>query len=151
MIRALLAGALAAGGTLGGLALGSASGTPAEPMPLASEFVEVPDIVAPLFEGGAVRSYVLARVGFEVEARALHRAVVPPAATLADALHGFVLTGGIEMGPDGPDAGPLREGLRAAADEALGGGVVRAFVLRLDVIPKHEVRGGTRRRRAPAR
>ena len=149
MMRGLAGGALAVAATLGGLALGSASGEPKEPPPLVTEFVEVPSLVAPIFESGTVRAYALVRVGLEVDARALHRAVVPPAATLADALNGFVLTGGIEIGPDGPDAETLREGLRVSADEALGGGAVRAFVMRLDVLPKGEVRGGMRRRRGP--
>ena len=143
-MRALLAGALAAGATLAGFALGAAPEDPDAPPPLASEFVEVPLIVAPVFEGGTVHAYALARIGFEVEARVLHRAVVPPEATLADALHTLVATGGIEAGPNGPEPGPLRDALREAADEALGGGVVRAFVLRFDLLPKGEARGGSR-------
>lgn len=142
-----MAGALAAGATLGGLALGSASDAPAAPAPMRTEFVDVPTIIAPLFADGEVMAYALVKVGMEVDARALGATTVPLPALLADATHTMVMTGGMVIGPDGPDPDELREALRAAADDALGGGAIRTFVTRLNVLPKEEVRGGSRARR----
>ena len=148
MIRALVASALAAVATLGGLWLaGSGNGDDATAMPFESEFVDVPMIAVPLFERGTVTGYVLAEIAFEADAAALAGLSVPPRAILADALHGFVLGRAVEIGENGPDPGPMREALLAAINERMDGALVRAFVLRLDHLMRADIRDGSLQRR----
>ena len=148
MIRALLASALAAAATLGGLWLGSgAAGGHGEAPAPESEFVDVPMIAAPVFEGGTVAGYVLIEVGFEADGAKLAALSVPPEALLTDALHGFLLGRPLEIGEHGPDPDALREAMIAALNERANGALVRAFVLRVDHLRRDDIRDGSIRRR----
>lgn len=148
MIRLVVASVLAAAATLAGLWLARAATDEGDAIaPFSSTFVDVPMIIAPVFVDGTVDGYVLMEVGFEADANALDALPIPPHALLADALHGYLLGGGLEIGADGPDVETLREGLVATLNERLGGALVRTFVLRLDHLMRNDIRDGSLRRR----
>ena len=148
MIRALVASALAAAATLGGLWLaGSGDENDGAALPFESAFVDVPMIAVPLFERGTVKGYVLAEIGFEADASALAALSVPPRAILADALHDYLLGRAVEIGENGPDPEPMREALLMALNARMDGALVRAFVLRLDHLMRADIRDGSLQRR----
>ena len=155
-VLALTVSLVAAPATLGGAWL--ATSAPEAPAVVApSTMIEVPTIAAPVFEGGTVAGYFLARIALELGERRGEGAVVPPRVVVTDAVIAHILAHPpLDMAAGTPDApGPFdRERFGAALTDALAGrlGEVRGlYVTQVDYLSKTEIRDGARARIGGAR